>query len=180
MNNNEISLLSLLKFRTVAVPTSSGKSIPRARVIWAHTQVIQRIHVFCGVTPCYWVIAHRRSEEPQWSSHPTVKESNKNFFCDASTISLWLGPSRRRYYGPFKTSGEPLTQWHNVKHQKIRTPPPIWYNKPWIRRQYDISKRRLNTMRSQSHCALGLRYAELVVSIVVTVEVCCCFTVFSC
>jgi hypothetical protein len=36
------------------------------------------------------------------------------------------------------------------------------------------------TVRLESHCALRLRYVDLVVSIEVAVEVCCCFTVFSC
>jgi hypothetical protein len=36
------------------------------------------------------------------------------------------------------------------------------------------------TLLSESRCALRLRYVDLVVSIEVTVEVCCCFTVFSC
>jgi hypothetical protein len=36
------------------------------------------------------------------------------------------------------------------------------------------------TVLSESRCALRLRYVDLVVSIEVTVEVCCCFTVFSC
>jgi hypothetical protein len=36
------------------------------------------------------------------------------------------------------------------------------------------------TVRSGSHCALRLWYADLVVGIEVAVEVCCCFTVFSC
>jgi hypothetical protein len=40
---------------------------------------------------------------------------------------------------------------------------------------YDI-----RTVRSESRCALRLRYVDLVVSIEVAVEVCCCFTVFSC
>jgi hypothetical protein len=35
------------------------------------------------------------------------------------------------------------------------------------------------TVRSESRCALRLRYVELVVSIEVAVAVCCCFTVFS-
>jgi hypothetical protein len=36
-----------------------------------------------------------------------------------------------------------------------------------------------NNVRSESRCALRLRYVELVVSIEEAVEVCCCFTVFS-
>jgi hypothetical protein len=36
------------------------------------------------------------------------------------------------------------------------------------------------TVRSESRCALRLRYVDLVVSIGVAVEVCCCFTVCSC
>jgi hypothetical protein len=40
--------------------------------------------------------------------------------------------------------------------------------------------RQLYTKRSESRCALRLRYVDLVVSIEVAVEVCCCFTVFSC
>jgi hypothetical protein len=38
------------------------------------------------------------------------------------------------------------------------------------------------TLRSESRCALRLRYVDLVVSIEGAVEVCCCFTVrvFSC
>jgi hypothetical protein len=36
------------------------------------------------------------------------------------------------------------------------------------------------TVRSESRCALRLRYVDLVVSIEVAVEACCCFTVFSC
>jgi hypothetical protein len=34
------------------------------------------------------------------------------------------------------------------------------------------------TVHSESFCALRLRYVDLVVSIEVAVEVCCCFTVF--
>jgi len=33
-----------------------------------------------------------------------------------------------------------------------------------------------NTVRSESPCALRLRYVDLVVSIEVAVEVCCCVT----
>jgi hypothetical protein len=36
------------------------------------------------------------------------------------------------------------------------------------------------TVRSDSHCALRLWFVDLVVGIEVTVEMCCCFTVFSC
>jgi hypothetical protein len=36
------------------------------------------------------------------------------------------------------------------------------------------------TLRSESRCALKLRYVDLVVSIEVAVELCCCSTVFSC
>jgi hypothetical protein len=36
------------------------------------------------------------------------------------------------------------------------------------------------TVRSESRCALSLRYVDLVVSFEVAVEVCCCFTVFIC
>jgi hypothetical protein len=36
------------------------------------------------------------------------------------------------------------------------------------------------TVRLESRCALRLRYVDLVVSIMVAVEVCCCFPVFSC
>jgi hypothetical protein len=38
----------------------------------------------------------------------------------------------------------------------------------------------VNTVRSESRYALRLRHVDLVVSIEVAVEVCCCFTVFSC
>jgi hypothetical protein len=37
-----------------------------------------------------------------------------------------------------------------------------------------------NTVRSESRCALRLRYVDLLVSIEVAVEVYFCFTVFSC
>jgi hypothetical protein len=37
-----------------------------------------------------------------------------------------------------------------------------------------------NTVRSESRCALRLRYVDFVVSIEVAVEVCYCVTVFSC
>jgi hypothetical protein len=36
------------------------------------------------------------------------------------------------------------------------------------------------TVRSESRCALRLRYLDLIVSIEVAVEVCCRFSVFSC
>jgi hypothetical protein len=36
------------------------------------------------------------------------------------------------------------------------------------------------TVRSESRCALRLRHVDIVVSFEVAVEVCCCFTVFSC
>jgi hypothetical protein len=36
-----------------------------------------------------------------------------------------------------------------------------------------------NTVRSKSRCTLRLRYVDLVVSIEVAFEVCCCFTLFS-
>jgi hypothetical protein len=35
-------------------------------------------------------------------------------------------------------------------------------------------------VRSESLCALRLRYVDLVISIEVAVKVCCCFTVFIC
>jgi hypothetical protein len=38
----------------------------------------------------------------------------------------------------------------------------------------------INTVRSESRCALRLWYVYLVVSIEAAAEVCCCFTVFSC
>jgi hypothetical protein len=41
-------------------------------------------------------------------------------------------------------------------------------------------KERECTVRSESRCALRLRYVDLVVSIEVAVEVCCCLSVFSC
>jgi hypothetical protein len=37
-----------------------------------------------------------------------------------------------------------------------------------------------STAGSESRCALRLRYVDLAVSMEVAVEVCCCFTVFSC
>jgi hypothetical protein len=37
-----------------------------------------------------------------------------------------------------------------------------------------------NTVRSESRCALRLWYVDLVISVEVSVEVCCCFTVLSC
>jgi hypothetical protein len=37
-----------------------------------------------------------------------------------------------------------------------------------------------NAVRSESRCGRGVRWGDLVVSIEVAVEVCCCFTVFSC
>ena len=36
------------------------------------------------------------------------------------------------------------------------------------------------TVRSERHCALRLRYVDLVVSIEVAVEVCCCCVTFRC
>jgi hypothetical protein len=36
------------------------------------------------------------------------------------------------------------------------------------------------TVLSESRCVVRLRYVDLVISIEVAVEVCCCFTVFSC
>jgi hypothetical protein len=38
----------------------------------------------------------------------------------------------------------------------------------------------VTTVRSESRCALRLRYVDLVVSIEDAGEVCCCFTVFIC
>jgi hypothetical protein len=37
-----------------------------------------------------------------------------------------------------------------------------------------------NTVRSESRCALRLLYVDLVVSVEISVEVCCCFTALSC
>ena len=37
-----------------------------------------------------------------------------------------------------------------------------------------------STVRSENHCAIRLRYVELVVSIEVAVEVCCCCVTFRC
>jgi hypothetical protein len=37
-----------------------------------------------------------------------------------------------------------------------------------------------NIVRSESPCALRLRYVDLVVSVEVAIDVCCCFTVFGC
>jgi hypothetical protein len=38
----------------------------------------------------------------------------------------------------------------------------------------------VSTVLSESRCALRSQYVDLVVSIEIAVEVCCCFTVFSC
>jgi hypothetical protein len=49
--------------------------------------------------------------------------------------------------------------------------------------QYEVSisqGKGLNTVRSESRCALRLRCVAFVVRIEVSVEVCCCFIVFSC
>jgi hypothetical protein len=48
------------------------------------------------------------------------------------------------------------------------------------KRTLQLQQCNLTTVRSASRCALRLRYLDLVVSIEVTVEVCCCLTVFSC
>jgi hypothetical protein len=45
---------------------------------------------------------------------------------------------------------------------------------------YSYLSQLLYTARSESRCALRLRYVDLVVIIYVAVEVCCCFTIFSC
>jgi hypothetical protein len=41
------------------------------------------------------------------------------------------------------------------------------------KRHMNMKEKRRTTVRSESRCALGLRYVELVVSIEVSVEVCC-------
>jgi hypothetical protein len=46
--------------------------------------------------------------------------------------------------------------------------------------QYNKKTGNVCTVRSEIRCALRLRYVHLVVSIEVAVEVCCCFSVFSC
>jgi hypothetical protein len=43
-----------------------------------------------------------------------------------------------------------------------------------------VSLSLFNTVRSESRCALRLRYVDLVVSIEVAIDVCCSLTVFSC
>jgi hypothetical protein len=43
-----------------------------------------------------------------------------------------------------------------------------------------LSVNNVSTVHSESRCALWLRYADLVVSIEVAVEVCCCYTGVSC
>jgi hypothetical protein len=43
---------------------------------------------------------------------------------------------------------------------------------PWLSATY--------TVRSESHCALGLRYVDLVVGIEIAVEVCCCCVTLHC
>jgi hypothetical protein len=48
------------------------------------------------------------------------------------------------------------------------------------RSRQNCSSLRCSTVRSESRCALRLRNVDFVVSIEVAVEVCCCFTVFSC
>jgi hypothetical protein len=45
---------------------------------------------------------------------------------------------------------------------------------------FDGDKSADYTARSESRCALRLRYVHLAVSPEVAVAVCCCFTVFSC
>jgi hypothetical protein len=45
---------------------------------------------------------------------------------------------------------------------------------------YDMLLQHRSTVRSESRCALRLRYVHFVVSIEVAVAMCCCFTVFSC
>jgi hypothetical protein len=44
----------------------------------------------------------------------------------------------------------------------------------------DLTYVKCTTVRSGSHCALRLRYVDWVVSNEVGVDVCYCFTIFSC
>jgi hypothetical protein len=44
----------------------------------------------------------------------------------------------------------------------------------------DVIVTKNHTVRLESCCALRLWYVDLVVNVEVAVEMCCCFTVFSC
>jgi hypothetical protein len=60
---------------------------------------------------------------------------------------------------------------------------PDSLGKPWTNEFLFVENHKAGTdctVRSESRCALRLRYVDLVVSVEVAVEVCCCFTVFSC
>jgi hypothetical protein len=58
----------------------------------------------------------------------------------------------------------------------------VWVEKLKRLRLFAVSIHLLRpcTVRPESRCILRLRYVDLFVSIEVAVEVCCCFTVFSC
>jgi hypothetical protein len=67
----------------------------------------------------------------------------------------------------YKEAAQPIT-YENYSHMLFK---PI---------RDKLIRVAFSTVRSESLCALRLRYVDLVVSIEVSVEVCCYFTVFSC
>jgi hypothetical protein len=59
------------------------------------------------------------------------------------------------------------------------------FRQDYLKFKYELNincseQRCFYTVRSESRCALRLRYVKLVVRIEVAVEVCCYLTVFSC
>jgi hypothetical protein len=67
------------------------------------------------------------------------------------------------------------SKWKKMKHELgLR-----WKKNSASEGRYRLKISSYSTVRSEISCALTLRYVDLVVSIEVAVEVCCCFTVFS-
>jgi hypothetical protein len=101
---------------------------------------------------------------------------------------IWWRCQLMKFYSNHhrRVEGWALVEWFwQGKLQLVRWPAPLSVtNHIWVvlgsNPRLSFFHRLHNTMHSESRYALRLRYVDLVVSAEVSVEVCCCFTVFSC
>jgi hypothetical protein len=127
-----------------------------------------------------------------------IKSSNKRLFT-IKTVSLFVmnkKPTKALIIQCIDTQYS-ATCFSTLKchHQGVKHDPAEidaqccgkqrWMEAVYCNRRHDgrdITERSITfyTLRSEIRRALRLRYVDLVVSIEVAVEVCCCFTVLSC
>jgi hypothetical protein len=140
-------------------------------------------HIFSSTGNCHIARISRDMQN-------AVPKKRRPLHTDCSNKCLYViieqrGPLRDIYILRRSIAGLQHCARINPRATKVKDAATTWGTKQRDYRNEYITdkiwtKWTSNTVRSESRCALMLRYVDLVVSIEVAVAVSCCFTVFSC